>query len=475
MNADESIRRLRGRIARLLALRKATAWLTVWGFAWGTALLALRFAAPGNERVALIAGLIGAVATVAAAVASTRGAAPGDSALRAMLDRDSGAGGLLMASAEADARAWRDVAFASPNHSIRWRAGRPVTLLCVAGIFAWSTLLVPSRFVRPRATLDLSADRERVEAQIEALKQEEILAVEEANVLEQQVEEIAKTAEGDDPAKAWEAMDNLEQSVQKSADTAVEEALQTTDAMTKLEAFAGALAEASASLSPEELASGMQELSDAAQKAAAENQQFAKGLTPELAKAAASGSLTKEQMEKLARAAGMTKEQIQKTLENLNKAGLADQKTLRKNASLGNKADHKELAKQLQKNPGSGMGKTVDGFCKVGKEGKDGEGEGAGKGGVSRGPGHAPLLFDGQTAEDASKFKEIVLPPSAVGELAESIPIATSPGLPDDPNATAASGGVIGGAAAGGGSAARQPVLPRHRAAVSRYFEREKQ
>ncbi|MGK2858912.1 MAG: hypothetical protein ACSLFQ_17070 [Thermoanaerobaculia bacterium] len=467
MHADDSIARLRGRIARLLALRRTVGLLTVWGFAWGTALLALRFAAPGHERIALIAGIIGAIAAIVAGVFLTRRSVPGDAALRAMLDRDSGAGGLLMASAEADARAWRDVAFAPPQHSIRWRAGRPVTLLCVAGIFAWSTLLVPARFVRPRPALDLSADRERIEEQIATLKQEEILAVEEANVLEQQVEEIAKSAEGDDPAKAWEAMDNLEEGVQKTADSAVEEALQTTDAMTRLEAFAGALAEASSSLSPEELASGMQELSEAATKAAAESRQLAANLSPELAKAAAAGSLTKEQMEQLAQAAGMTKEQLQKTLENLNKAGLTDQKTLRKNAALGNKADQKELAKQLKENPGSGMGKTVDGFC-------DRPGNEPGKGGVNRGPGHAPLAFDGQTEEDAKKFKEIVLPPSELGELAQSIPIATSPGDPNDPNATTAGGGVIGGATAGGGSAVRQPVLPRHRAAVSRYFEREK-
>ncbi|MBI2213920.1 MAG: hypothetical protein HYU52_09765, partial [Acidobacteria bacterium] len=453
MNADDSIRRLRGRLARLLALRKATAWLTAWGFAWGTALLALRFAAPGHERTAIIAGVLGAIAATVAAAASTRRAVPADAAILAMIDRDSSAGGLLMASAETNASAWSDTTFAPARHAIRWRAGRPVTLLCVAGIFAWSTLLIPSRFVRPRPALDLSADKERIEEQIETLKNEEILPVEAANVLEQQVEEIAKSAEGDDPAKAWEAMDNLEQSVQATADAAAEEALQTTDAMTKLEAFAGALAEASDSLSPEELASGMQELSDAAKQAAAEHEQFAKGLSPELAKAAASGSLSKEQMEKLAEAAGLTKEQLRKTLEAMNKAGLADQKTLRKNASLGNKADQKELAKQLRENPGRGMSKTVDGFCKVGKDGTE-----TGKGGVTRGTGHAPLLFDGQTPDDANKFKEIVLPPSALGDLAQSIPIATSPGTPDDPNAPAGSGGVIGNAAAGGGSAARQPV-----------------
>lgn len=472
MNADASIRTLRGRIARLLAIRKATAMLTGWAFAWGTLLLALRFAAPGYERAALVLGAAGAIAVVIASALVARRDVPDDASLRAMLDRDSGAGGLLMAAAETDARAWHAAPVAIPRHAIRWRAGRPVTLLCVAGVFAWSTLLVPSRFVRPRPALDLSADTERVEEQIETLKNEEILPVEEAAVLEQQLDEIAKTAEGDDPAKAWEAMDNLEESVQKTADAAAEQALQTTDAMTRLEAFAGALAEASAELSPEELASGMQELSEAAREAAAKSGQFAKSLSPELAKAAASGSLTKEQMEALASSAGMTKEQLRKTLEAMNKAGLADQKTLRKNASLGNKADQKELAKQLRQNPGQGMGKTVDAYCKAGG---DGSGDQAGKGGVSRGPGHAPLLFDGQTAEDASKFKEIVLPPSAVGDLAQSIAIASSPGLPDDPNAPASSGGVTGNAAAGGGSAARQPVLPRHRAAVSRYFEREKQ
>ena len=81
--------------------------------------------------------------------------------------------------------------------------------------------------------------------------------------------------------------------------------------------------------------------------------------------------------------------------------------------------------------------------------------------------------------ETGSDFREIVLPQSEIDPESISIPIASSPGLPDQPGtdtAVVGGGGTAGaltGTAAGGGSAAKQQVRPRHSDAVGRYFERK--
>jgi hypothetical protein len=79
-------------------------------------------------------------------------------------------------------------------------------------------------------------------------------------------------------------------------------------------------------------------------------------------------------------------------------------------------------------------------------------------------------------SEDGYKFKAEVLPPGALASLKSSsvgLPGAhqgkTIHPKPDD----LASSGALHGAAAGDGSANTEILLPRHRAAVKRYFERK--
>jgi hypothetical protein len=77
---------------------------------------------------------------------------------------------------------------------------------------------------------------------------------------------------------------------------------------------------------------------------------------------------------------------------------------------------------------------------------------------------------DGTSEKDA-RFKEKELPPSALAGLKESQMVGISAAAPTVENQVAAHG-ALNNANQGGGSAYTQSILPRHKGAVKRYFER---
>src|SRR5690349_1319098 len=103
---DKAIRRFCRHLAALFILKYALPLLTAWAFAWGIAVLALR-AAAGVERTPLLWGLAGVAGCLAIAVVLARRHWPAVGAVRALLDEQSGCGGLLMAGAEQDLGGWR--------------------------------------------------------------------------------------------------------------------------------------------------------------------------------------------------------------------------------------------------------------------------------------------------------------------------------------------------------------------------------
>jgi hypothetical protein len=78
-------------------------------------------------------------------------------------------------------------------------------------------------------------------------------------------------------------------------------------------------------------------------------------------------------------------------------------------------------------------------------------------------------------SDDGAKFKEQAITPAALKDLKDSQLLGISKGAPDkDKEHEAATSGALAGSTAGGGSANTQTILPRHRGAVERYFERKK-
>src|SRR6185312_1081835 len=98
---DRVIRRFRRQLAMLFVLKYTLPLATAYAFVWGTAVLALR-AAANVERGLLLWGLLGLAVCLAVALVRARRHMPSPSAVRALLDEQSGCGGLLMAGAEQD-------------------------------------------------------------------------------------------------------------------------------------------------------------------------------------------------------------------------------------------------------------------------------------------------------------------------------------------------------------------------------------
>jgi hypothetical protein len=97
-----------------------------------------------------------------------------------------------------------------------------------------------------------------------------------------------------------------------------------------------------------------------------------------------------------------------------------------------------------------------------------------GKGGVDRGRGDAAMTWADGSSEKDARFKEKILPPSSVAGLNDSQLVGLSASAPTADTSGVAAHGALNSAASGGGSAYTQTILPRHRGAVKRYFDRPK-
>jgi hypothetical protein len=93
--------------------------------------------------------------------------------------------------------------------------------------------------------------------------------------------------------------------------------------------------------------------------------------------------------------------------------------------------------------------------------------------GIGRGPGDAPMTWSDGTTEEGAKFKAEALPLSDIASLEDSEIVGLSIGAPSvETSSLPPKSGGLSSATAGGGSSFNQTVLPRHKGAVKRYFER---
>lgn len=97
-----------------------------------------------------------------------------------------------------------------------------------------------------------------------------------------------------------------------------------------------------------------------------------------------------------------------------------------------------------------------------------------GRGGISRGRGDAPMTWKDESDQTGAKFQAKTLPPATLEAIRNSQLVGVSTGSPELTEGDGSStGGALSNAATGGGSAQRQQVLPQHRGAVQRYFDRD--
>ncbi len=451
--------------------RKIAAWylavqivaaLTIWAFVWGTIALLLRLTTTISSTT-LLWGAIGIPLVAAWSAWTAKRRLPDRVAVRAYLDNFAGCGGMLMAGAEQDLGRWD---FAPPKllPEFRWNGRRPLALLAFAASYLALSLLLPiePRFITANSRLDISRETERLGQQVKVLQEEKILDSERAENLKQKLDQIRDQAAGNDPAKTLEALDHLQDVLRKAARKAAESAGRESTALQNLETAAEALQQAGGGLDPSDSAKLMKELSAMGQKAAEESEKLEEELDADLAADLASGKLSTGKLAKLAAAARAANSKVKRLSRNLHNAKLIDADQLKECEGNG-KCDAKELADYLKKNGCKG------GLC-------DAMGNLDGRGGVSDdGPGVTPLQFGDRSSAEGAKFHEEALPPGDLAALKDSQKIGVSSTTPDtDKKSPAPVPGALQNAASGGGSANAAVVLPQHRGAVGRYFERDK-
>ena len=464
----------------MMVYRTALKWTGVWVMVMGVIVLVVRFtgALPANWW---LFALLSLVPLIGAAWFVEYRRKPKMEQMRAAFDGENQAGGLVMAAAEVDTRSWEAKTQNLNLPSIQWRGGKAWAGLILALVFLIVTWLIPVRFASliSDPPLEVGQQVQQLQEQINVLEEENILPPEEAEAKREELERIAEEASGFNPSKTWEALDHLLDTNQKLAQQEAQEALSKLNALNEAELLGKAL-----DLLPKDLADqqaleeGLKQFGDLLGELAKKGALNPENLPEELKQALkealeqaaqknngkGKGGLNKEQLEKLLEALGKNKEALgdlaRKLMDNgLIPPQLADQ--LNKGEQGFDPGPLAELLKQGGWNPGD-LEDLLEQFDDL---------QLGGKGGIDRGPGPAPMAYGDPSSEDGTKFKEEKLAPSVPLSQAKLAGVTIT--APEVTGGEAVlSKGALGKAGSGGGSALTAPVLPRHRGAVSRFFDR---
>ena len=457
MNTDDRvIRKFRTKMAALLILKKTLAIVTVGCLIWGTVVIVIR-ATIGLSHLPLLIGSIGLILAIGCAVVLTLRQIPTRTALRATLDKHSAAGGLMMAAETVELGNWRKQMPSIRLPRLHWHGSGSWGRFVGALLFVCISFLIPQRFVEISKAnpLDIREEVNQLAEGIDVLKEEEIIESAEAEILEEKLDQLQAEASGEDPVKTWEALDHLADTLSQESADAAQEALSETEHLTQAETLAEGLINEGSEMEAALLSESMSALSELVQEAMEENALLASQL-PDLEGDAS--SLTLEQLREISAALRFTKSEIYDRLVKLHEINLIDLETLKACEKLG-ECDSEGLAAFLAENADSmSIVECIGGWC---------------RGDITRGPGHAPMTWNDSATEQGAKFKAESLPLSDIASLEDSELVGLSVSTPavETSNQPPESGG-LKDATAGGGSSFNQTVLPRHKGAVKRYFER---
>ena len=386
-----------------------------------------------------------------------------------------------MAAAEVDTRSWEAKAGSFTLPSVQWNSGRVWAGILLSTVFLITTLLVPVKYASliSDPPLEVGQQVQQLQEQINVLEEENILPPDEAEAKREELERIAEEASGFNPSKTWEALDHLLDTNQKLAQQEAEEALSKLNTLNEAEMLGKAL-----DLLPEDLADqqaleeGLKQFGDLLGELAKKGALNPENLPEELRQALEEALKQAGQQNNGKGEEGLDKEQLKKLLEALgeNKEALMDlAKKLMDNGLIP-----PQLADQLNK---GGQGFDPGPLADMLKQGGWNPGDLedlmeqfenlqlGGKGGIDRGPGPAPMFYGDPSSEDGTEFKEEKLAPSVPLSQAKLAGVTIS--APEVTGGEAVlSKGALGKAGSGGGSSLTAPVLPRHRGAVSRFFDR---
>ena len=261
--------------------------------------------------------------------------------------------------------------------------------------FVLAAMLVPMpQPAAARNALDVSRSIDQMQKQVDVLEEEQILESPEADEIREAMNRVGEEAQGDDPSKTWEALDHLAQNIDLAADEATELARQRMEEAAGAEALAEALSQGLGQeqsglngLDTQQLGGLMDTLADLARAAAGEPTLDSAELPPGLAEMFAesgldASSLDPELLQQLADAMGDRQAELLEMVESLCEAGMCEGSGSGQKLSLA-EIDSQELLDWLE-----GEGRCdAEGLLRACA------GIRAGRGAITRGPGHAEMVW----------------------------------------------------------------------------------
>jgi len=463
MADDRVIEGFRKRLAGICFLQYLLFYLTIYAFLGGFAVLVLRIAmgrSLDGQLELLAAGAAVVTAVVFSAIQTFR-CIPTLTALRVIFDKTNRCGGLLMAASEVTVGAWSGSVGPVKAPVIGWNAGRPACVFLLAIIFLGGSFAVPQRYITaaPSGRLEIGEQAKKMDEQIRILEEEHILTEDGAQDIRLDLAKIEETALGREPVKTWEALGHIQDQLKKAGEEAAVEMVSETEELARAEALAEALGQAGDELDGQVIKEAMQELGQQVEAMLKENEALRNAMGGQLAASASSGQLSAEQLRELVKALQGRKAELSARTARLCNADLAKMKLMQMCEKAG-ACDGQGLAAMLAQ---SGSVREAMSYYMNNPNW-----------GIDRGRGDAPMVWADPSSSDNTAFKEQVLPPATMAALKDSHLAGVSVSAP-----SAADGqenleaGTLSGAEAGSGQAVRHKVLPKHKAAVQGYFQRE--
>lgn len=447
-------------IFRAAVLRWGVLLSTGYLLLWGVTTLITRFAT-GVDSALWWYGGFGLIAVWLVACVLAWRERPDPQQARAVVDDRRKLGGLLMAHDMEGFDIWAQRLSAPTPLRVRWRGGQTLAALGLSAVFLVGAVLAPIPESEASAiAMNVQRTIDSLEDRVQVLEEEQIIDQPEAEAIRDDMAKVADDAMGDDPSRTWEALDHMGEQIDKTAAEAADEALRKMEDAAAAEALAKAMQQEDGRLTQEQLSSAMQALSELTQQAIGEDMMA--NMSPEMAKSlseAAAAGLDAETLEKLAQMMQGQQADLKEMFEALKDAKLIEGKL----SDIDYDLDPAELLEWLE-NQGECDAAAICKACK---------GAYASRGGINRGPGHVEMLWKDPSSKEDTSFDPQVLPPSRMRDMEDARLMGVTRAAPDsEPAGGNSAGGALTGVTSAGGSAETVPVLPRHRGAVQRYFQR---
>ncbi len=360
-----------------------------------------------------------------------------------------------------DIKKWEHLTSNIKEPGIVWKNKKNIALFCSSIVFFTLIFFTPENIAdfTKHSPFELDNIIEEIDEKITVLEEEDIIEHAESEDLTNNLKKIYEKSSGEDPAKTWEALDHISETLSNEALTSAEESLTQIDKLAKMEAlseFADKLLNSDGSIQKDI----MDEYANILKAQNLEKLLMKNGLSKDILNNCKNNALTPDQLKQLKKMFGKCKNNLSSTIKKLEYAKLIDAAMSEKCKKAG-QLNITELSEFLDKTSNLTAALELFDYIQYGK------------GGVNRGPGHAPMTWTNGTKEENINFKEQSLSSDDIQSIKDNQLVALKAYAPEESEEdNTVLSGKLTNVNAGEGSAIDHPILPKHKDAIKNFFRK---